>query len=497
MLVVHPIKELGRSLPGLVVLLLAGSNSGDGPLWGLIGAAIVSLFALSRWFTTRYRLGSEQVQIREGVVRRRTLAARLDRVRTVDVTSTALHRALGLARVEIGTGVSDRKGKSTLRLDGLLADDAARLRGDLLHRSPLVTDAPAAVDSDGSAAPAAVSPLARADEEVEIARLDPSWIRFAPFTFSGVFTGLAIAGFVWRLQSEGNIDVERLGPLHTLARQVGNAPVWEAVVEIVVAALAFIVVASTVGYVLAYWNFRLSRHSGGTFHVTRGLLTTRATSIDADRLRGVGISQSLPMRLVCGARTVAIATGLQVGRGASAQRGGTVLLPEAPMAEAQRVAGAVTGEPELATVRLIGHGQVATRRRFTRAVGGAVVFALAVGLAWLLVGAGPWWLLALLLVPLAVPLAVDRARNLGHLVRDGYLLTQSGSVSRRRAMLQANAIIGWNFRQSFFQRRAGVITLVATTAAGRQSYRLLDLPAGDARQVAESAVPGLLADFTA
>src|SRR5262249_48277283 len=133
MLAVHPVKELGRALPGLVVLLFAGSNSGHGALWGLLGAGIVTVLSVSRWFTTRYRVSPEQVQIREGLFRRRTLAARLDRVRTVDVTSHALHRALGLARVEIGTGVSDRKGRSVLRLDGLPADQAARLRGELLH----------------------------------------------------------------------------------------------------------------------------------------------------------------------------------------------------------------------------------------------------------------------------------------------------------------------------------------------------------------------------
>ena len=95
----------------------------------------------------------------------------------------------------------------------------------------------------------------------------------------------------------------------------------------------------------------------------------------------------------------------------------------------------------------------------------------------------------------AVPLASDRERSLGHLVRDGFLVTQSGSLNRRRAILETDAIIGWNVRQSFFQRRAGVVTLVATTAAGRQSYGLLDVPPGEARAVTDSCLPGLLGEF--
>lgn len=515
MLLVHPVKELGRAIPALVAVLFAGSGSGHGSLWALAGIAIVAVLSVSRWFTTRYRVGADQVQIREGLFRRRTLTARLDRVRTVDVTSHFLHRALGLARVEIGTGVSDRKGKSKLKLDGLPAADAARLRGELLHRSNATVEA-----ADGGASrPVAGGPVdaawggagwggagwggavehASAQAEVEIARLNPAWVRFAPFTLSGVFTGLAIAGFGWRLVSEGQVNIEKVGPLHTTIHQLDTVSIWVAVIEVVIGAVLFIAIASTVGYVLAFWNFRLTRHPGGSFHVSRGLLTTRATSIDVSRLRGVGISEPLLLRLVGGARTIALATGLEVGRGASPSgRGGTVLLPDAPLAEARRIAGVVIDKPDVVVATLVGNGAAAVRRRFTRAVGAAFVIVAVAALVWWVAG-WVWtdWFIVLLLPLLAVPLAADRARNLGHLVRDGFLVTQSGSWARRRATLETDAIIGWNVRQSFFQQQAGVATLVATTAAGRQSYRLLDLPLADARSIADECLPGLLSQFDA
>ena len=89
--------------------------------------------------------------------------------------------------------------------------------------------------------------------------------------------------------------------------------------------LVAVVVASTVGYALAFWDFRLTRHPGGTLHVTRGLITTRATTIEERRLHGVEISEPLLLRMVAGARLIAIATGLRVGRGA--ERGGSLLAP--------------------------------------------------------------------------------------------------------------------------------------------------------------------------
>lgn len=512
MLLVHPVKELGRAIPALVAVLFAGSGSGHGSLWALAGAGIVAVLSVSRWFTTRYRVGVDQVQIREGLFRRRTLAARLDRVRTVDVTSHFLHRALGLARVEIGTGVSDRKGKSNLKLDGLPAADAARLRGELLHRSRVAVGtsggAPAAsawergFDTAIGASGVEYSRAeaeAEVEVEVEIARLKPEWIRFAPFTLSGVFTGLAIATFGWRFVSESQVNIEKVGPLHSTVHQLDTVSIWVAVVEVIIGAVVFIGIASTVRYVLAYWGFKLTRHPGGTFHVSRGLLTTRATSIDVSRLRGVGISEPLLLRLVGGARTIALATGLEVGRGASPSgRGGTVLLPDAPLAEARRVAGEVIGHPDVVVAPLVSNGATARRRRFTRAVGSALAIVVAVALFWWAAGLD-WsdWFFVLVLPLLAVPLAADRARNLGHLVRDGFLVTQSGSLARRRATLETDAIIGWNVRQSFFQQRAGVATLVATTAAGRQSYGLLDLPLAEAREIADDCVPGLMSQFDA
>ena len=55
--------------------------------------------------------------------------------------------------------------------------------------------------------------------------------------------------------------------------------------------------------------------------------------------------------------------------------------------------------------------------------------------------------------------------------------------------MQTAGIIGWTVRQTWFQRRAGVATLVAATAAGTKRYVLIDVPAGMAWTVAATASP--------
>jgi putative membrane protein len=142
------------------------------------------------------------------------------------------------------------------------------------------------------------------------------------------------------------------------------------------------------------------------------------------------------------------------------------------------------------------HGSAARRRRYLRTTAPAGIAALAL-LGWCWAGGLPGWLpvLGLLPLPLAIALAEDRFAGLGHALAGRYLITRFGSLNRRQVLLQADGIIGWNIRQSFFQRRSGLATLTATTAAGRQAYPILDVAAGPALALAAATLPGLLDDF--
>lgn len=488
MLLVHPVTEVGKALPAILGAFLAGHSSGhggSGSRWSLAIAGVVAAFSLLRWVTTRYQITPEQIQLRHGLLRRRTLAAPLSRVRTVDVTSHLLHRALGLARVVIGTGTSDRKGRDRLVLDGLSAATAAGLRAELLHRTPAV--------ERGTEPGAAVQPLL---PETRLAVLDPGWIRYAPFTLTGAVTGLALLGVGWRVVTEGHVAVNRLGPYRAAADRLGHWPLGLDVAVVTLAIVAFVAVASTLGYLLSFWSFRLTRHVGGTLHVSRGLLTSRATSIEGRRLLGAELSEPLVLRAARGARVLAIATGLRVGRGA--ERGGEILLPPAPRAEAARVAGVVLGTPGPFDAGLLEHPAGALRRRVGRAAGVLLLLALAAGAIGWAAGWSAWLLLvpAILLGP-AVALGIDRYRSLGHALVDGHLVTRFGSLVRRRSALAVDGIIGWNLRSSWFQRRLGLATLTATTAAGKQRYPVQDVAAQEAVRFADECVPGLLTQFLA
>jgi putative membrane protein len=68
-------------------------------------------------------------------------------------------------------------------------------------------------------------------------------------------------------------------------------------------------------------------------------------------------------------------------------------------------------------------------------------------------------------------------------------------VQRRTIALQRAGVIGWTFRQSVFQRRAGLVEVVAVTAAGAGGYTVLDVSAPDGVALADATTPHLLTPF--
>ena len=100
-----------------------------------VGVAIPIALGVLRFLTTRFRITATQIELQRGLIGRRVLTARLDRVRAVELTSSPIHRILGLAKVEIGTASAAKQDDDKFALDGLPLDEARHLRVALLHRA--------------------------------------------------------------------------------------------------------------------------------------------------------------------------------------------------------------------------------------------------------------------------------------------------------------------------------------------------------------------------
>jgi putative membrane protein len=460
MLLVHPVHEVLRQIPLLIGSVVVGSATGN-PMWTLVGLALIVGYGLARWFTTTYRIDAEEVQLRTGVLQRKVLSVPRNRIRSVSTDARLLHRLLGLTVLRLSTG-QEAKGEAVFELDAVEAEQVPRLRAILLAGS-LATET---VDA----------PPGRV-----LARWQPTWLRYSPLSFTGLAMIAAAVGVVYQAGMGAALQDSRLARSGLDAAERFGVAATVAVV--VVGVLLASVLLSVLRSLMTYGNLVL-RRDADVLHLEHGLLRVRQHTFDMRRLRGGTLREPLVVRLFGGARLDAVMTGVDGAGEAS------VLLPPCPAGTAQSVLAELIARPDAVAGPLRAHGPAATRRRWTRALAlpAVLIVALivAVGFASVPMWMWPAWVV---LTGCCAGLAADRSRSLGHRVADGWLVARAGSLERRRDCIAAAGIIGWTVRQTFFQRRAGVATLIAATAAGVKHYQVIDVPAELAWSIAATASP--------
>ncbi|MBS9532812.1 PH domain-containing protein [Mycobacterium sp. M1] len=505
MLVVHPLHELLRELPLLAAAVFFGSTTGN-QSWVAAVVGVIAVVGVLRWVTTTYRIDPDpqgRVQLRSGVLRRRVLSVPRNRIRSVETEARLLHRLLGLTVLRVSTGQHATE------------DSAFELNAVETERVPALRELLLATAGQADAASVGESTL--------LARWQPSWLRYTPLSLSGLVTIFAAAGAVyqsgiWAALQDSPVGKSWLDAVERFGVQQSTAVL---VAVLVVVAMLLAVLRS----LITYGNLVLTRRSGepggsasldegeatlgppygpggsaslddgeatlgppyepaDVLELRYGLLRVRQHSYDMRRLRGGTLRRPLLVRLFGGARLDAAMTGV-TGAGES-----SILLPPCPFPTAETVLTGLVGDADAVSGPVRRHGPVAARRRWTRAMMLPVAAGAALGAAAMTAEVPAWWWAgwAVLTVACAL-LAADRVRVLGHRVDEHWLVAATGSWEQRRYCLATAGIVGWTVRQSWFQRRAGVATLIAATAAGVKAYRVLDVPVEWAWSVAATASP--------
>jgi putative membrane protein len=484
------ISTIGKAIvPALIGGISAGmANVSMGLAIVFIAATLAGLVGLVPWLTTTYRVTGTHLEVRRGLLNRTTLTARIDRVRSVDLQSSLVHRIVGVTKVSIGTGVDE----SQISLDSLTKEAAAELRGELIHgrgtgARPVAGPLEAAID-------------AAADGEI-IAKLNWSWIRYAPLNLRNLAIALgglgALVGFFadtlpWdRIETVLAPNRIESVPLDEVVRvAVTAAPVA------LVAALVVWVVGSCVGYAVRWWGLQVVRESGRDGTVLRrshGLTSTRVTTVEEAKVRGASSSSGPLIRLARGADLTLLTTGLDDNNPA--------VLPTAPDKVVIALSGDILGEDAL-SAPLTAHGPRVRRRYYLRTLRGvlaATVLSLAATFAMgNLTGVWLGWIplaASMLVLAIGLPAAELRYRHLGHALTDRYVVTRGGSYSTVTTALETDGIVGWRFTQGPFDRRLGLAQLTAMTAAGHEQVDIPDVPLDAAVAIAAAATPRPVSEF--
>lgn len=458
----HPLAVLviarrfvGASIIPLLALLVSLGTRILIPL--ALAALLVGVpLAVLAWWRFTYRVAGGRLEVRSGIVNRTTRVVPLDRVRGVDVTAPFLHRLLGLVKVEIEAAAGGGN-KAELSLPALSRAEAETLRDRI---------------------------LARAGEGVE-EREAPTLYRATPqlLALGGITSGryllapAAVVGIVLNLADD--LPGDLFGRAADAARD--RAPTDPGGVAIVVAGAVLIVLGlAAAGSLLVDWDFTL-RDEDERLSAMRGLLTRRVVTIDRERIRGLDVRDT-PLR-----RPLRLAAVTAIAGGVRGSGGRTTLAPVLGRADTVDLLRSVDAQSPDPAAPLRRHPRQARPRRLWRALPlpilAVVVFVI---LGW-------WWAAAVSLAfaVLAVPLALDRYRQLGHRLEGGRLVLRGGSLMRRWSELDPRSIVSFELRRSPSQRRAQLATLVVHLGEGAGSRRALDIGEGQTHELLAMLDPDL------
>jgi putative membrane protein len=298
----HPLSPLLRA--GRFVVLVAAFLADEiadrlavgGPWLSLLLLGAVAVGAVVAWWawrSTRYRVTTEEVELRTGVLFRRYRRLPLARLESVDITRPLFARVFGLAQVRL-EAVSDVG--TEVRLSYL--DDAAALRlRDELRAGAAPTDGPAPVPPPGGDGSASGRALRLPTRELVLgilgSRLAVAW-------------AVGLAGMVAILATMGPVQALAFGPAAALA------PVVVGLVEFE-----------------RQYGFTL-RDSPGDLHISRGLLNELHQQVPAGRIQAVSVVEPLLWRPWRRARLVVDVAGYRGGK-SNEREHSSVLLPIAPL----------------------------------------------------------------------------------------------------------------------------------------------------------------------
>ena len=402
MLLVHPVRELVRFLPVLVALLFAGSASGDGPPWHYLGVRRPD----------RVR-GAALPDHR--VPRRR-------RPRRAAPRAAQPPRAVDAARPR-----AHRRPHRLPHPPRPRAHDAAhRHRHAGSDETTSTSTGCPSTAHESCARAAARSPTRAAAERAPRTTTRP--VRHLRPLLA------AVRALHRRRPHRRGRGVRRRCPSCSTSPTPGShRPRGSIAVPVRArrdpggrrAGASLVVPISVVGYLVTNSGFRLSR-ADGSWHVVRGLLTTRETSLDEERVAGVSLGEAAraPRR-----RRRATSTPSSPASTAR-QPGSASLVPPAPRdVVAARRRARCSARPRRSTAPLRAHGPAAVRRRWTARPGArrrccrsprsSRPRPAAPGGRW----SRPCWSSLA-----AAYVAPDRATGLGHTLVDGYLVARSGSL---------------------------------------------------------------------
>lgn len=451
----------GRLAWVLLIVGVSSTQAGFGPAMGAgivlagLGAALAYEYAYYRRFA--YEVTPDTVDIRSGVVSRRTREIPIGRIQNVDISRNAVSRALGIAEVRLETAGGSGT-EAQLRYVG--ESEARRLQSE-------------------------ISRLKRGDEAGKQETREPA----AEELFALAPRELALLGLVsvdLRLLSFVTVLIPVVAP--SLARP---DPLLGLTLTAPFVALGLVVLSAVAGgaySVTNYYGFRL-RRAGDELRYDRGLIQRYSGTIPLEKVQSLAVEENVLARRLGYASLTVETAGYAPGEGGSQSA--------VPLAERERVFDLGRSIEPFGDVDLERPPRRARERYAVRY--GTLVLLLA-GAAYAvtrLTRLSFAWYLLLAALPLAGLAAHLKWRNLGYALAADHFIAREGFWTRTTVVVPYYRVQTVIDARTVFQRRRDLATVVVDTAGARGltggNPRALDIDDARAAELREELADRLQA----
>ncbi len=455
-------------LPGIVVLYWSGGSNLE--FWLMLFFIPAVLTSVARFLSYRYRMGREEMIVREGIVTKNERHIPYGRIQNVDLAQNPVHRIFRVAEVRLETAGGESP-EAVIRV--LSLDAVERMRAKVFEQRQ-----------------SEIAP--ESDEPTIVHRLPPREVAlYGVISNQGMVVVAAALGAAWQFGAldrlDEMLDRQSLQGLSTIRfNPIGTALV------VVVGLLVALVLLRILSVVLAFVRLHgfVLRRRGDDLRAEYGLLTRVSKTIPRHRIQLLSCRQTFLHRWF-DRTAVQVETAGSAGEQDGVSSGRLWLAPLLqPEGLSNLVAETLPGV-DLNSVRWEPIAARAWVRWFRRGLAASCV-ATVVGV----VAFGVWGLFFALLAPGAYAHARLRARHEGYALTPEAIVYRSGWWVRRMSIVRFSKIQVLHKWQSPFDRRHRMASLSADTAgasiiAHRIEVPFLDEPVAQALEERLSNEAGL------
>ena len=441
------VQQLKQFIVPLVALLVFGSRGGREGFWSvtgpLIAVGVLVVISVLQYFTYRYRIGRDDLTIRDGWLQRNLRQIPYARIHNVVLHQTVLHRLFGVAEVRLESA-GGQKPEAQMRV--LRLDEALALENLIKHRGH-------AVDADAS--------VVTADSLLTLST--PEVIRLGLVSNRGMIVMAAAFGASWQLFSDRLVAdyFERFGRQlfgYASHLEYGTLATVGAVAAIVVLAMGLLRLLSVLLALLQYHGFRLSEEQR-RLTVERGLLSRLRTSVARRRIQAWTLHEGLLHRLLK-RRSLRIDTAVAEQQGKGEGRALKELAPIATPAACDALIVHLLPQAQWPRTDWIALPARAWWRMFFPST-----LVIAVLVVALYINFREWWaLLPLLWLLWSACSAYQQARRAAYAVDDRMVALRGGWWSRYWRFAEIDKLQALRISRSPLDRRFGTSSLWLDTA---------------------------------